>query len=431
MFKKQAITIYPIPTFAISLICFALLAVFVQPNLGKVILFFDNGDLFDPKGYFSQSIWVDNLLVAYKDYIVESPPMGLYTYSLPRIFFNISTEQEYLYAFTFIALFPIFITFYLLLRRQPRLALFLCTPSFFYYSLCRFDIFPALASLIAILFILDKKHYLGAIILGLAIGMKWYAVVLILPLLALQDNKIKWLSIVILSSLIFCFHHIFYVGFENALSTYTFHTGRGTNKESFLYLIIHYRWNNHLPDLLKHIFFILQFLPSLIVAMFLYKHKIKATQEVISLSAIISILSFILFAKYFSAQWLLWLIPFVVLLGDKKIIGFYLVMDILNYILTITSSVLYSSTSSYIFDLFTLSHVLLSIIIIYLATKKLQQQSRQQFYNNDSTSSNSGLIRGQSQNIFQIIFNCLLFNNFIVNVKSYSKLTPTPKSKRL
>jgi len=256
-------------------------------------------------------------------------------------------------------------------QRQPRLVLFLCTPSFYYYSLCRFDIFPALASLIAILLIVDKKHYLGAVTLGLAIGMKWYAVVLVLPLLALQENKVKWLFIVTLSTLIFCFHHVFYVGLENALNTYTFHTGRGTNKESLLYLISHYRWNDYLPDLLKHTFFVLQFFPSVMVALYLFKHHCKPTQEIIALSAIISILSFMLFAKFYSPQWLIWIIPFVVLLGDKKILWIYVVMDVFNYILTISSSRIFSSSHG-IFDLFTLSHVLLTMIIIYLCTKKLQ-----------------------------------------------------------
>lgn len=347
------------------------MAIFVQPNLGKMILFFDNGDLFDRGGYFFQSVWVDNNLIAYKDYIVEYPPMGLYTYSLPRIFFNIYSEQDFLYAFTFISLFPVFFIFYLLLQRQPRLVLFLCTPSFYYYSLCRFDIFPALASLIAILLIVDKKHYPGAVVLGLAIGMKWYAMVLVLPLLALQENKLKWLFVVALSTVIFCFHHILYVGFENALSTYTFHTDRGTNKESLLYLIIHYHWNDYLPDLLKQTFFILQFFPSIMVALYLFRHRCKPTQEIIALSAIISILGFMLFARFYSPQWLIWIIPFVVLLGDKKILWTYVVMDVLNYILTISSSIIFSSSDG-MFDLFTLSHVLLSMTIIYLCIKKLQ-----------------------------------------------------------
>jgi len=174
------------------------------------------------------------------------------------------------------------------------------------------------------------------------------------------------------STLVFCFHHVFYVGFENALSTYTFHTDRGTNKESLLYLISHYRWNDSLPDILKHIFLFLQFFPAIIVAIYLFKHRCKPSQEIISLAAIISILSFMLFAKFYSPQWLIWIIPFVILLGDKKIIWLYVLMDVLNYALTITASILFSS-SDVLFDLFTLSHVILSIAIIYYASLKLQQ----------------------------------------------------------
>jgi len=298
--------------------------------------------------------------------------MGLYSYSLPRLFFNIYSEQEFLYAFTFVALFPILAIFFLLLKRQPTLVLFLCAPTFFYYGLCRFDTFPALASLLAVLLTIDKKYLLGAVFLGLAIGIKWYPMVLALPLLVMQPNKFKWTLVLGISTLFFCFHHIVLVGWENVLATYTFHTGRGTNGESLLYLISKYLLQNELPAITRQVFFMMQFIPAVILAAYLWKNKVQPTSEVIAIAAIFTIFSFILFAKFHSPQWLIWVIPFIILLGDKVIIWVYLALDVLNYItIAVVSNIVKKNT--WIFDIYNLGRVVLTITIMLLVIIKLKQ----------------------------------------------------------
>jgi|GEM_PF-1825090 len=367
---KQQLTLYPVPIFIVALLLYWAAAVFVQPQLGDMLLLFDDGDLFLPGGYFTESSWLDTNLVAYQDYVVEYPPIGLYSYSLPRLFFNIYSEQDFLYAFTFIALFPMLAIFFLVLKRQPTMALFLCAPTFFYYGLCRFDTFPTLASLLAVLLVLDKRPMLGAVVLGLAIGIKWYPMVLALPLLVLQKERFKWLLVLGISTLFFCFHHIVVVGWENVLATYTFHTGRGTNGESMLYLISKYLLNNELPNLLRHVFFSLQFLPALVLAVLLWKYKAQPSREVVAISAIFSIMCFIVFAKFHSPQWLIWVIPFIVLLGDKLIAWLYLALDVVNYIAIAIVSNIVPKTDA-LFDIYNCTRVILSLVILYLVLKKL------------------------------------------------------------
>jgi len=369
---KQQITLYPVPIFIAALLLYWAAALFIQPQLGSMLLLFDDGDLFLKGGYFSESSWLDSSLIAYQDYVVEYPPMGLYSYSLPRLFFNIYSEQEFLYAFTFVALFPILAIFFLLLKRQPTLVLFLCAPTFFYYGLCRFDTFPALASLLAVLLTIDKKYLLGAVFLGLAIGIKWYPMVLALPLLVMQPNKFKWTLVLGISTLFFCFHHIVLVGWENVLATYTFHTGRGTNGESLLYLISKYLLQNELPAITRQVFFMMQFIPAVILAAYLWKNKVQPTSEVIAIAAIFTIFSFILFAKFHSPQWLIWVIPFIILLGDKVIIWVYLALDVLNYItIAVVSNIVKKNT--WIFDIYNLGRVVLTITIMLLVIIKLKQ----------------------------------------------------------
>lgn len=388
---KQQLTLYPVPTFLILLFLYWAAALFIQPQLGNILLLFDNGDLFLEGGYFSESNWLDTPLIAYQDYVVEYPPVGLYSYSLPRLFFNIYSEQDFLFAFTFIALFPMLAIFFLLLKRQQHWAIFLCTPTFFYFGLCRFDTFPTLASLLAILFILDRKPMLGAVMLGLAIGIKWYPMVLALPLLAMQTEKLKWSLVLGVSTLFFCFHHLWFVDWQQVLATYTFHTGRGTNGESFLYLIGKYIFDlgsftgnlndNNIPALTNRVFFLMQFIPSAILAVYLYQHRIKPSREILAISAIISIFAFIFFAKFHSPQWLIWVLPFFILLGDKLILWVYVALDILNYVtIAIVSNIV--PKSSWIFDLYNLGRVVLSLWIMLLVIRKLvaivRQQTQQQ-----------------------------------------------------
>jgi len=244
---KFNVEVNPTVIFLSILAVYLLAILFIQPHLNGFTLFYSYGDLLSHRGYFEQSIWVDTEMVPYKDIFVEYPPIGLYLYSLPRIFFNIYSHEDFLYAFIFLALFPLIGIYHLLYKQTPQAILFLCTPSFFYYSLARYDVFPAFFTLLAVILILNKKQLWGALLLGLAIGIKWYAVVLILPMLALVDNKIKWLTIVFFSGLFFCLHNMIYAGFDGAMSSYLFHSDRIFNQESIYYLLHKYWW----PDILS------------------------------------------------------------------------------------------------------------------------------------------------------------------------------------
>jgi len=367
---KFNVEVNPTVIFLSILAVYLLAILFIQPHLNGFTLFYSYGDLLSHRGYFEQSIWVDTEMVPYKDIFVEYPPIGLYLYSLPRIFFNIYSHEDFLYAFIFLALFPLIGIYHLLYKQTPQAILFLCTPSFFYYSLARYDVFPAFFTLLAVILILNKKQLWGALLLGLAIGIKWYAVVLILPMLALVDNKIKWLTIVFFSGLFFCLHNMIYAGFDGAMSSYLFHSDRIFNQESIYYLLHKYWWPDELLPWTKDVFLLLQFLPSLLLALFLYYKKAILNKSIVSLSATISILGFIFFAKFNSPQWLVWLIPFVILLGYSTILWSYLALDIANFIVVpVTNHIV--STDTAIFDSFNFIRALLMVLLLVLCVRKL------------------------------------------------------------
>jgi len=372
---RYSITIYPAVIFFACLAAWLLAIFFVQPYLDEFILFYDDGDLFLKNSYFDQSMWVDTPLIPYKDYVVEYPPIGLYWYSLPRVLVNVYGETEFLYGFVFICLIPIVGMFWLLQKYQPEYLLFLCAPTLFYFGFCRFDAFPAFVSLLAVILVVKKKYYWGGAFLALAIGIKWYPAVLIFPLWVLVENKFKWLLLVGSLTFIFCFHNIYYAGIDGALSTYLFHTDRLFNAESFLYLINKYLLSrDYLPQLMDS-FSIMQFLPSILVALLLWKNKVNISTKVLALSAIICILSFILFAKFNSPQWLIWLIPFVILSTEKEIVWSYFALDIMNYI-TVPLAFRIVDDASTTFDIFNSVRVVLMFLLLGLTLAKLLKHSR-------------------------------------------------------
>jgi len=367
------VTISPTIIFFACLTIWLLAIFFVQPHLNEFILFYDDGDLFLKNSYFDQSRWVDTQLIPYKDYVVEYPPIGLYWYSLPRFLVNVYGETDFLYGFVFISLLAVLGIYFLLQKYQPQYVLFLCTPTFFYFGFCRFDAFPALVSLLAVILVLRKKHYWGGAVLALAIGIKWYPVVLILPLLAVVENKVKWLMLVGSLGFIFCFHNIYYAGIDGALSTYLFHTGRIFNTESLLYLINKYLLASGNLQALMNSFSLLQFLPSVLVALFLWLKKPELSKQTLALSAIICILSFILFAKFNSPQWLIWVIPFVILSADKEIVWSYFALDVMNYI-TVPLAFRIVDDATETFDIFNTLRIVLVIWLLGLAIWKLSRE---------------------------------------------------------
>jgi hypothetical protein len=370
---KVEVEINPTLVFLLCLFLYLVAVLVIQPHLNNFILFYDYGDLLMRGGYYEQSVWVDTDLIPYKDYFVEYPPMGLYAYSLPRLFFNIYSQQDFLYAFIFLAIFPVLGIYYLIYKQTPLAVLFLCTPSFFYYSFARYDVFPAFFALWALVLILNNKQLWGAFILALAIGIKWYAVVLILPLLAVVDHKFKWLMVVCFSTVLFSLHNVFYAGIDGMLSSYTFHTGRVFNRESIYYLLHKYWWSEASLSWTKHIFLLLQLLPSFLVAFYLYIKKAKLNKTIVSLSAIITVLSFILFAKFHSPQWFVWLIPFVVLLGNRLILWVYIAVDIANYIV-VPLVIRIAADISATFDAYNSVRAVLMILLLILSIQKLKKE---------------------------------------------------------
>ena len=98
-------------------------------------------------------------------------------------------------------------------------------------------------------------------------------------------------------------------GLPAFLVPYHFHLDRDFNHESLFYLLRNFFHN---PWGFK-MFMILQFciMPLAVVA------KIDSNRSVINWT-LLSILFFIFFAKFYSGQWILWILPFLILRVVKK-----------------------------------------------------------------------------------------------------------------
>lgn len=296
----------------------------------------------DRNCYYSRSAWVIDKTVPYKENFQEYPPLGVYFLALPRLV-NPSLCQ---YRIIFTALmFSIFlVTIYLLFKINRIIGgnykgiIAVIFPSFLWFTANRFDLLPAALSLLSVYLLFRNKYNFAFLILGLAIMVKWYPVIYV-PLFlsyiyANPSNRInkkaasfKALFLLLLIIGLISVHIILWSGIKNFFSPYIWHWARGVNADSLLFFLESPYMTNQGVIALKWIFFILQFvsLPLLLL------WPIKSKKELI-VSMAIATLSFIMFAKFHSPQWLLWVSPIILLINTRTAIILLLLYDLSTFI---------------------------------------------------------------------------------------------------
>jgi len=265
----------------------------------------------------------------------------------------------------------LFALFLLFLQQKIGLPFYLLLPSLLFYSLNRYDILPSLLTFISILLFINRKETLSALVLVLAIGAKGYALVLIVPLLVLAKDQMRFLSIISLGSVVVLFHPVLYSNLEAVMGSYAFHAERVMNSESFFYLFYRYVLVGRAGHFLLKLSVFLQFVPMpLILGYVLWKKKPAMTSELVSLVCILATGCFIFFSKFHSPQWLLWLVPFILLSGVRSLLVIYPLMDILNYLAVPVFYNQYGWVSGQL-ELAVLGRTLVMIVLLYGAGKRL------------------------------------------------------------
>lgn len=342
----------------------ALIGVGLLVLMGGVTLWLcsERGTMSDLKLYYSYASFIVQGKIPYRDFPVEYPPLALVPILLPQLM-NLITSFSfigYLFFFTVQSLLIVYgigvLIFKLTeIQNLPKSPLktallygFLVVGNL-PFLLWRYDAFPTFLTLLALWLTLTRRPALAGIALGFGIAAKLYPVLLI-PSFVIYYwvQKQNFLAIKFLSGATIAPLAIFLlfspVGLENLSYFLSYHQFRGIQIESLasgLLLIGHLlQWIrlevvlNYGAFHLQHPWgeavirgFIFAFLIGYVAigisyfkqANFLEKRSIHLLNQSLIIYILITLLLFILTNKVFSPQYLVWLLPFVVLLPDKYI----------------------------------------------------------------------------------------------------------------
>ena len=314
----------------IWILCISLL----RENLGVSIRLFN--DDYDRGIYASHGEWYRKGEVPYRDVFSEYPQVPTYLFALPYFLIPGDTGElfgYYLYStlFSFLMLVFLFGTIALLYKMLPErrrwLAFLMLLPASLYFTVNRFDILPAFLCLLSLLLLQRRQFVCSAVVLGIATLTKWYPL-LLLPIYLSYDYTarrcLNWRMILAfgLTCLIIIAPTLLTGGLDALLVPYLFHAGRGVDMASLPGLVAFAmeNWFNVNPagPLWFGVFTILQ---VLIVPFSLFD-RMDTFDEVLHWCILI-LAPFVLFSRIYSPQWLLWLMPMLLLAARtrKDILG--------------------------------------------------------------------------------------------------------------
>jgi hypothetical protein len=322
-----------------------------------------DGDL---KVYYSRGLWYPLKEVPYLESFSEYPQVATYLFAAPHAALSslykipYSRERYYL-AFSILMITFLTLSFILLCHLRPdnvKLALLMLLPASLYFSYNRYDILPAFLSILSIWLLSKERYKSSAFFLALGVLTKWYLILLFPIFLKTYHSRHKKINFGMIY--VFCLTGIAVAlptllsgGIGGFLIPYRFHMARGLNKESLFYLVKSLLGS----DAWFAVFFVLQFsvLPFVMIS------KIDSLRKVVNWSAL-SILVFMLFAKFYSPQWILWAMPFLIMRAKKRQdVLLIIIFDLVTYLYF---PVIYDGYPNFLYPIV----VIKTIIILYLIT---------------------------------------------------------------
>jgi hypothetical protein len=236
-----------------------------------------------------------------------------------------------------VILFTLIDQLYKLLPDKKYLAFLLLLPAPLYYTFNRFDILPAYLCLLSFVLVGRKKWVTAAIILGVAAMTKWYPVLLLPAYLTYcyrTERKINWRMAVVFSitCLLIILPTLLLGGVDALLVPYRFQGVRGLEPLSLPAMI------GRLQEAISRkpideTYYMLGFLFLQGIAALLSLFTRIDTIEKLLQWCILIITMFVLFARIYSPQWLLWILPFIILaVRDKTDLIITILYSIVAYV---------------------------------------------------------------------------------------------------
>ena len=222
-------------------------------------------------------------------------------------------------------------------KDEKRLVIYwILAPSMFFFLIYNWDIITVLLVIIAFFAIKQDKDYLASLFLALGFSSKFYPIIYLLPLLLKKKEIVEWVKIIGVFGVTTLIINLFFMfsNFEGWYYFISFNSLRPPNLDSIwsaIDLFLHYGLSISRMNMLS-LFLIAT---SSIVLMWKFRHE-----STIKLCFTLTLV-FLLFNKVFSPQYLLWLLPFFVLLPQLEKRVFY-ALEISNLIVFFTITFYYN-----------------------------------------------------------------------------------------
>jgi hypothetical protein len=282
-------------------------------------------DDYDRSVYFERSAWWRDNLAPYSQVFIEYPHVATYYFAFPAsLSHNLQTYMwvhSALMAIVYVIAVAAWTRLATILHTPNWAVLGLLLPAFLYFSLNRYDILPATLTLLSVLALLRKKPHWALITLILAMGLKWYAVIL-LPLYLARLHTQKQLRT---SHIATCFvtfiltiAPLLYIGgWRDILAPYIWQASRGMNIDSLPQLVSTVLHTTFSIDLVKIIFGLAQLCILIAPGVIILRNAKQGghiTDRMFVGLCGLCILLFTWFTIFYSPQWIIWWLPFALLL---------------------------------------------------------------------------------------------------------------------
>lgn len=316
---------------------------------GHGIRFFQ--DNYDRGAYYVRGSWYHFGMENVGKLDSEYPALAVYVFALPFAVADLMGRSDPaprpgLILNLFTAMMVIFYLGLMLITRRLleekgkdtwRLVVFLL-PGFLYFSLNRYDVMPALLVSAAVFMVLTDRPLWAGVLLGMGMMVKWYPA-LLGPICFAYFWRWKRSDAFILTGafaatvIALSIPLLMIGGVDAFFDPYRFQIGRDADAMSIFGLATAWtgetRGLSPLSSWAKTILLALQLVIPLLALLGAQK-----SSEAFLDWVLLSLFAFIFFAKFYSPQWIIWIIPlFIVRYENRWLIVLIVAWDLLSYML--------------------------------------------------------------------------------------------------
>jgi hypothetical protein len=280
-------------------------------------------DDYDRSIYSMRGAWALNRTVPYRDVPSEYPQLATYLFGLPYLVAGRASRDYRVYSdivsgVMLCFLYGAIVLLYRMLPARKGRAYLMLLPGALYFSYNRFDIVPSVLVLASLFFLQRGSHIAAAVCLASGALTKWYPGLLLFTYVSYRwtiDRRMDWRMILAFAAtcLAILVPTAAAGGIAAVMQPYTIHANRGSGFVALPGLIMSAsKWLGvHFEaSVLTHAFLACSLIPVAFSAF----ARIETFEQVIDWTIVVTG-SFVLFSRIWSPQWVLWLLPLMILNG--------------------------------------------------------------------------------------------------------------------